>query len=169
MTEEWKEIDGFDGAYLVSTAGRIISLVRGNRRELKGSLNGDGYREITLTKQGKPVRRYVHRLVAETFIPNPWGKPCVNHRDYDRSNNAVSNLEWVTYYENSEYSYERVVAASREKSCKPVIQYDKRGNFIHRYESLSEAGRETGVNVGHIGRCVKGYEKTAGGYIWRYA
>lgn len=169
MTEKWKEVEGYNGAYFVSSSGRIISVMRGTPKELKGSINGQGYRQVALKKGGLQVMCAVHRLVAEAFIPNPYGKPCVNHRDFNRLNNKVENLEWVTYGENTNHSYDRIVSANRAKSCKPVIKYDRQGNYICRYESIAEAARHIGVGYVQIWRSINGYAHSAGGYLWRYA
>lgn len=108
-----KPIDGFDG-YYVSDDGIVFSNIRmGGKRqydkemhEVKGRPNPrSGYCRVYMrNSNGRRVDRYVHRLVAETFIPNPSRKPCVNHKDCDRSNNRADNLEWVSYKENNDYT-----------------------------------------------------------------
>lgn len=110
--EEWKIIKGYDGKYQVSNYGRVKSLWR-NRPIGRGTglkkiyeekilnlQNNNGYKFVTLMDNGKRNRCYVHRLVAETFLPNPNNKPVVNHIDYNPSNNNVENLEWCTQKEN---------------------------------------------------------------------
>lgn len=114
MIEEWKDIKGFEGLYMVSSFGRVKSLPRqratpkGGRymtKEtiLKGFTN-KGYVYVLLYKDGKNHSKKVHRLVAQTFIPNPSDKPHVNHLDYDKTNNRLENLEWATCQENIDYS-----------------------------------------------------------------
>lgn len=108
MKETWKDIKGLEGYYQASRDGFVRSLDRVDcsGRHLKGSLmkpfkDHGGYLCVVLTKEGKRYRKKVHRLVAEAFIPNPEGKPAVDHIDTDKSNNCVENLRWVTAEENS--------------------------------------------------------------------
>lgn len=99
---EWKLIEGFDGIYSVSNYGEV----RNNRtgKLMKPRKNEKGYLHIGLTKNGKQKNMRVHRLVAQAFIPNPENKSQVNHIDFDKENNCVNNLEWVTNKENTQYS-----------------------------------------------------------------
>lgn len=99
---EWKLIEGFDGVYSVSNYGEVRNNKTG--KLMKPRKNETGYLRINLTKNGKPKCMRVHRLVAQAFIPNPENKPEVNHIDFNRENNCVSNLEWVTNQENTQYS-----------------------------------------------------------------
>lgn len=110
VVEEWRDVIGYEGIYQVSSLGRVKSLSRvaknrhGYRpikeRILKPAYR-DGYVGVGLRKNTKPTTFLVHRLVAEAFIPNPGGKPCIDHINMIRSDNRVENLEWVTYSENS--------------------------------------------------------------------
>lgn len=106
--EIWKDIQGYEGLYQVSTLGRVRSLDRliksryGNFRKITGKIIKpnkiwSGYLRISLWKQQQVEYKSLHRLVAETFIPNPQNLPCVNHKDEVKSNNSVSNLEWCTW------------------------------------------------------------------------
>lgn len=95
-TEIWKDIDGFDGRYQVSTWGRVRSL----KGILKPYENAKGYLKIGLTKNGKCHKKRVNRLVAIAFIPNPDNKPQVDHIDGNKQNNSITNLRWVTNNEN---------------------------------------------------------------------
>ena len=100
MTEIWTDIKGYNGKYQVSNAGRIK-----NKDKIMTPINnGNGYLYITLSSNGERKNHYIHRLVAETFLDNPDNKTVVNHKDYDKTNNAVNNLEWVTQRENVRYS-----------------------------------------------------------------
>lgn len=100
---EWKLIEGFDGIYSVSNYGEV----RNNRtgKLMKPRKNEKGYLRIGLTTNGKQKCMRVHRLVAQAFIPNPENKPEVNHIDFNKENNCVNNLEWVTCKENSDHSF----------------------------------------------------------------
>lgn len=102
LKAEWKLIEGFDGVYSVSNYGEVRNNKTG--KLMKPRKNETGYLRINLTKNGKPKCMRVHRLVAQAFIPNPENKPEVNHIDFNRENNCVSNLEWVTNQENTQYS-----------------------------------------------------------------
>lgn len=101
MQEIWKDIEGYGGAYAVSNMGRVYSYK--SRKYLTQGATGwsnGGYRCVCLFKDGKQKQKYVHRLVAEAFVPNPDNKPEVNHIDQNNQNNHADNLEWVTHTEN---------------------------------------------------------------------
>lgn len=115
MTEEWKDIKGYEGLYQVSNLGRVKSLDRyitksnGVVQFKKGiiktpKVNSDEYHTVTLSKNGRNKTIGIHILVAQHFIPNPENKLEVNHKDFDRKNNSVNNLEWCTHQENIKYS-----------------------------------------------------------------
>ena len=114
MQEEWRQIKGFEGLYEISNLGNVRSLDRLCRmkngktrmhkgRTLKPGRDGGGYEFVVLRKDGLSLNRKIHRLVAEAFIPNPDNKPCVNHKDLNRANNCVENLEWCTVKYNNCY------------------------------------------------------------------
>ena len=107
----------------------------------------------------------MHRLVAEAFIPNPENKPQVNHKDGNKRNNHVDNLEWVTNLENMIHAQENGLVNYRPKS---INQYDKEGNFIKSHKSIYSAAQELGTTQYTISRAVNGLRKTAKGYIWKY-
>ena len=100
--EEWRDVPGYEGLYQVSNLGRVRSEKRSTTRGviLKGKINTHGYVEVTLSKKNVRKTARVHRMVAIAFIPNPEGKPQVNHRNGDRSDNRAENLEWCTASEN---------------------------------------------------------------------
>lgn len=102
--EIWKDIVGFEGLYQISNYGNIKSFVKNNKGKPMKQRILRNYMSIGLTKNKKQYTFFVHRLVAETFIPNPNNFPCVNHIDGDKLNNSINNLEWVTYSENSKHS-----------------------------------------------------------------
>lgn len=107
LTERWRWINGYEGKYLVSNLGRVFSApssVHLDGYVLKQSVGRNGYLTVHLRKQGGEKRISVHRLVAEAFLPNVDGKPEVNHKDGDKQNNCVDNLEWVTTSENKTHS-----------------------------------------------------------------
>lgn len=103
MAEEWKDIEGFPG-YRISNSGRVWSKTR--NMELKVLLNSYSYVNLYCKGCGRnPIHHYVHRLVATHFIPNPENKPTVNHKNKDKTNNCISNLEWATYAEQEHHKY----------------------------------------------------------------
>ena len=99
--EQWKDIPGYEGLYVISNLGEIKSVRRNTI--MKPSLLPKGYKQIGLTKDGKRTYSSVHRLVAKTFIDNPNNLPCVNHKDCNPGNNKVENLEWCSILENNNY------------------------------------------------------------------
>lgn len=105
--EKWKEISEY---YLVSNLGKIKSLPRNGtikvERILKAKTARTGYKEVSLAYRDTRKSKLVHRLVAEAFIPNPENKPCIDHLDFDKSNNCVENLKWVSYEENNKSRYD---------------------------------------------------------------
>ena len=180
--------------YQISNKGRIKSLDRyvknskkGNRlireKVLNPTDNGHGYKIIGLMHKGKRKNHYIHRLVAEAFIPNPEHYPQVNHKDEDKSNNSVENLEWCTPKYNMNYGrmakirhtlidyskpiYRENALRNVEAMKRPVDQIHD-GVVIASYESGKAASIETGVNHSHILEVCGGKRKTAGGYIWQY-
>lgn len=112
MKEIWKDIKGYEGLYQVSTFGRIkrIRFINNVTNKLQNKLlsmnkyDNLGYRTICLCKNGETKYKRVHRIVAETFIPNSQNLPCINHKDGNKKNNNVENLEWCTYSYNTKHA-----------------------------------------------------------------
>lgn len=174
MTEHWKPINGYEGLYEVSDLGNVRSLNLGNRgftRNLYLKPHKDGYRQVELFRNGQKRMLTVHRLVAQAFLPNPNGYDQVNHIDFDRSNNDVSNLEWCDASYNALHSWKnpkrkrRISKNGNERIC----QYDRNLTLIREWESCIEIKREKGFNQTSIWECCNGKRKTAYGYCWRYA
>ena len=155
------------GNYDVYTDGEIFSH-RLNRFS-KQHKTKKGYKLICMDNH----TRQVHRVIAETFIPNPNNYPCINHKDCNPCNNNVDNLEWCTYQYNNTYGnrLEKSSAKHRNgKNSKKVYQYDLNGNLIKIFPSASEAGRQ-GFNQGHVSSVCRGNTKlkTYKGFIWSYS
>lgn len=183
MEEIWKDIKGYEGLYQVSNTGKVKSLERKvkhwqggylTKKEivLKSSIS-KGYLVISLYKNGIQIRKYIHRLVAEAFIPNPDNLPQINHIDENKMNNCVENLEWCTAEFNVNYGTRNkrvAICMTNNVRSKPVIQYDLNGNFIMEYPSTREVERQTGYNQSNIVKCCLGEKSyyTQYGYIWRY-
>lgn len=136
--EVWKKIEGFSG-YYISNIGRVRSIKRGKEKILKAKINKYGYYEVALqTDDYKQKMKRVHRLVAEAFIPNPSNLSEVNHKDENKLNNNVDNLEWLSHGDNSRYS----------KSMR-VAQVDGE-RIIKVYDSITKASIETGRSISYI-------------------
>ena len=122
IDEVWRDIPGYENLYQVSDIGNIRSLGNGSSPNSKPRLlnlkhESNGYIRICLQKNGKRKYLCVHRLVGFAFINNPEDKPCINHIDYVRSNNIVSNLEWCTYSENAYHSSENLSRKGTQNGC----------------------------------------------------
>ena len=168
--EHWKEIAGYEGLYEVSDQGRVKSLGNnksGKEKILKPGKTHGGYLVIGIRKDGQRKFLLVHRLVAESFIQNPQGFKTVNHKDEVKTNNAASNLEWMSIKDNINYgTHNKRVGESLSKQVQ--MSDKKTGELLDTFPSTSEAGRVTGISVSHICECCNGKRKSAGGYVWRY-
>lgn len=102
--ELWKDIDGYNGIYQVSTWGRVRSVRNGEIRILSPYRNSKGYLKIGLRRNGKTDKHRINRLVAKAFIPNPYDLPQVNHKDGNKENNSYTNLEWTTNEMNRKHA-----------------------------------------------------------------
>lgn len=162
--EEWRLLKGYEWKYEVSNLGRVRSLnyrKTGKTQIMKQTEVADGYFAVRLKKTGSTKLFRVHRLVAETFIPNPNNYKLVNHKDENKKNNCVSNLEWCTAKYNICYG------SNLEKKQKKTYQYDKKFNLIRVWKSTMEA-HKNGYNNSNICRCCNKKRKTHKGYIWSY-
>ncbi len=174
MEEIWKDIKGYEGLYRVSNLGEIFSIRRNKKMSLR--LNKcRGYYDINLIKNKTSKRIHIHRLVAETFISNPNNYPCVNHKDENKTNNYVDNLEWCTYKYNNNYgsaqkkrfeTFKKRNIKIKAFQPKIITQYDLNGSFIKNWNSIKEAQNE--LNISHISEVCNNKRKTAGKYIWRF-
>lgn len=170
MEYQIKEIVGFEGQYEVDTNGDVWSIKFGRRKKKSQFINNRGYLLVSLCKDGKPKTCAVHRLVAETFIDNPNNLPEVNHKDEDKTNNNVENLEFCDRRYNLIYSgvIEKAVKAAAKAKSKTVIQLTKDGKFVAEYPSAMEAERQTGIWQTSITNCCNYNRKSAGKYKWKY-
>ena len=135
---------------------------------MKWHSSGRGnYQYVELCKNGKRECKKVHRIVAETFIDNPYNLPCVNHKDENPLNNCVDNLEWCTHKYNLLYGDRRKKVIEKER--KAINQYTLDGFFIKTHYSMQSAARFINKNASAICMCCKGKQKYAYGYKWSYA
>ena len=170
MREEWRDIKGFEGKYMVSNLGIVKSLNYNNTGKegiMKPQDNGYGYLFVQLSKDGKVKQPLVHVLVATPFLPNPDNLPEVNHKDENKYNNCVQNLEWCSKLYNINYG--TGIKRRAEKRSKPVFSVNKESGLIMWWQSAREAERCTGISNGNIIKCCQGKAKSAGGHIWFYA
>lgn len=191
IDEKWVDISGFNGEYQISTYGGVKSIKNGSAKILRGCINKqNGYIYIGLCKDGLVTRTTIHRLVAEAFIQNPHNLPCVNHKDENKENNNVDNLEWCSYqynltygthtnraketrkkngtdmllYEYSIKNRDYITQKMRELRGKRVAKIDKyTGKILKTYDTICDA--ETENNCKHISECVRNVRNESGGYI----
>lgn len=195
--EIWKDIEGYEGVYRVSNMGRVYSVKRNimlkPQRVCDGAKDGGGYRAVRLCVDGEYKMAYIHRLVAQAFLPNPQNLPQVNHKDEDKTNNRVENLEWCddkynknygtivvrrtrttkkTYserHENVRQEQARLRKTYNAKESKwkhhEVLQFDLDGNFIACWKSVWEIHKVLGIDVNS---CVKGKVLVKGNSKWLY-
>lgn len=168
MEEIWKNISGYPN-YQISNMGRVKSLGNNKTRKekiLKGVENGRGYLQVVLNKEGKGKKYRIHRLVAAAFIPNPDNLPQVNHRNENKTDNRVENLEYCDSKYNINYG-SRNERMAKAKSI-PILQFSKTDDLLRKWDSAIEVKNELGFDNGYISNCCKGKLKSAYGYKWHY-
>ena len=186
--EIWKNIEGYEGLYQVSNEGRVKSLERNYNTKLKHKTivvhkqesikkandNGKGYLTVLLYKNGKEKRYLVHQLVAQAFIPNPNNYPIINHKNEEKTDNRVENLEWCTYEYNTNYgnAINKIIISKKGKANmkkrKPIIGINKQTKKIVAFNSAKEASEKLNVLSSNIYSALNGRIPSAYGYIWRF-
>lgn len=166
--EIWRtypEFDFIQGSNFgrVRTLDRYVKTKNGMRfikgRILTQQRRKNGYMQVHFCVNGKQIIRLIHRIVAKTFLPNPNSLPQINHKDCDRANNNVNNLEWCDGSYNSKYREEH-----GKSSRQPMFAIDSVTLEMSRFRSQHEASQALGVCVGNINKVIKGERETAGGY-----
>ena len=169
----WKPVLGYEGLYEVNQFGQIRNkdgqIMRQRLKKAKYTV----YKKVSLYKDGKYKHLYVHRIVAQAFIPNPQGFELINHKDEDGTNNAVDNLEWCDRSYNATYgtSPKKISKASKgRESEKRIAVYatNKSGDSAGEWDSITEAAKDVGCSTSEISGALKGKRKTVKGLIWNY-
>lgn len=184
--EIWRDIEGYEGLYQISTNGRVKSLARiihrssqdmNIKEKIKDQLIGTtGYYYVGLSNYGKGKSCKINRLVCNEFLRNPLNKKCTNHIDGNKLNNNLSNFEWATHGENNSHAYRIGLKISHLKGkfgadCKKsknIIQFDMNGNFIKMFHGGQEAARYLGLRQSNISAAAIGISNSCGGFKWMY-
>lgn len=171
---QWRAIQGYEGYYEVSDSGlvrsldRIISVARHGYRRIRGKImkptvNNEGYMVVHLRRDGTTFVAFIHRLVAQAFIPNPYNYPVVNHINGNKQNNEVTNLEWATYTENNIHA---LLNHLRQPRGTMIAMVTGCGYIERLFRSSYDAARVTGISHSMISRCLLERTRTAGGFHW---
>lgn len=161
---EFRPVVGYEDYYEISADGALFSKITNSFRTQIVN-NQTGYATVVLVepKTGKHNTVCIHRLVAETWVPNPHGYRCVNHKNENKLDNHASNLEWCTYSYNNTYHDKHL------KCAKYVEMVDlNTGRVLEVYRSAHEAERQTGITFKNISAVCREKRKSAGGYGWRF-
>lgn len=173
MIDEDVPIKGYENEYTINRSGVIYSIR--NHIILKQYANEKGYMKVCLQKNGRKKWYRVHRLVANTFIPNPQCKPTVNHINGRRDDNRVENLEWATMKEQStkEANIKRSASLRKSKRVKAVARgvlvYSLGGQFVAKFDSIHEAARQMGTTAQQIWSCCNGKIRSLHGKKYVYS
>lgn len=166
--------------YYVTDNGDVYSRTHHNGwriKKLSPETLRNGYLKLLICKNGVKKPCYVHRLVAETFIPNPDNKPEVNHKNGNKADNRVENLEWATRKENMQHrsnvlgfkgSKKLLGKCGKDCAKSKIVEQIKDGKVINEFFGTAEAYRETQISQGNISACCRGARNYAGGFVWRY-
>lgn len=175
--EIWKSISGYEQLYEVSNFGKVRSIDRivdGRNGVVSGKIlsfsnNGTGYKQVCLCKDNVKSTKYVHRLVAEAFVPNPNNYTDINHKNEKRDDNMASNLEWCTKKYNQNYNNcplkKRLALISIRG--KGVCSYDENGKIIKEYLCVSDV-KNDGYGRRNVVLCCQGKRRTCGGLFWAF-
>ena len=196
MKETWKDIPSLVGYYQASDTGRIRSVDRivkrttGTTKKLSGKVlkqfvTRNGYLKVCICVDGKLKTQRVHRLIAQTFIPNPENKEEVNHKNENKKDNRTCNLEWISIRNNRNYGTRMRrcienrdqngakngmygIRGAKNRMSKPIVQKDLNGKIINIFDCVRAAGEAVNCSPSQIARCANGYLKTTKGFCWEY-
>ena len=183
INPKWKDIVGYENEYQINQFGEIRTLKDSPKLKkydvLKPQISKrNGYVYQMLYKNGKEKLLRVHRLVAMAFLPNPNNLPQVNHKDGNKQNNSVDNLEWCEQSDNMKHAYKNGLQIPSENQRKAIINTNKLkqkkvcqikdGEIINTFSGISEASRQTKISISCISRCCNLKRKSTNGYEWRF-
>ena len=183
MNEQWKDVKGWEGKYQISNFGRLKSILKNKNGKIRSVKNRHGwYLTVPLCCNCHRETVRIHRLVAEAFIPNLHKYPEVNHKDGNKQNNNVENLEWCTRAMNMRHAIKmnpriikNMVNYNRFLKTKTILQYNLKGDYLAAYPNAVEAHKSTGVCHRNILQVASQDEyrpgktrKQAGGYVWKF-
>lgn len=173
--EIWKSVVGYEGVYEVSNLGNVcrILIKKGTSGGILNLNKNESGLYVYLRNSGNDKKVKVHRLVLESFIGVDKNKPQVNHKDGNRWNNNIMNLEWCRNSENVKHSHDNLqreytVYGENHNNSKIISKYSKNNNYIDTYGNVNEAGRQEKISFANIAKCGRGERKSAGGFIWKY-
>lgn len=152
-----KDIKNYEGLYAVTSCGKIWSYH--SKKFLKLSTDSEGYLKVCLYKDNGKKQYYIHRLVAMAYLPNPENLPQINHKDENKTNNCLQNLEWCDSKYNNNYG----TKIDRQK--KPILQFTLDGEFVREWPSATDVGQEVKKQINN---CLRGRAKSAYNYLWKY-
>jgi NUMOD4 motif/HNH endonuclease len=172
--EEWRDVVGFEGLYVISNLGRVKSLKRKYLKmknpfltpSIQKVANKSSYYKVYLYKEGQEFKVFLHRLIGMAFIPNLENKPFINHIDGNGLNNAIDNIEWCTAKENNTHARE-ILKRKMGHDPRPVKSRDCFGK-IQKYSSICGAAKKLNVRARSISKVLAGERKTTGGYEFKY-
>ena len=182
LNEEFKDIQDYEGLYQISNYGRVKSLYKIDKnnhstplkilRLYKHGTGDNQYLVVNLSNGGKEKVKYVHRLVAQTFISNPQDKPQVNHEDGCKFNNCVYNLQWCTNGENQRHALrnglKKPATGLNCGNTRKVVQYTKNNEVVKVWDYITLASKKLNIKLSNIINCCQNKIPSAGGYKWKY-
>jgi len=163
--EIWKDIPNYEGLYQASNLGNIRSIYR-YKKILTPYIDKDGYYRIRLYKNKKGVYKGVHKWIAEAFIPNPHNYNEINHKDENKQNNCVDNLEWCNNWYNIHYG--TAIERQTKSRSKKIGKYLLDDTLVEIYESISDASRKNNIYTSNISKVLHKERITTGGFKWKY-
>lgn len=171
---KWSVIKDINKNYSISNNGNVVN--NRNGKILKNVLDKNGYYQVTIFNANKNKRTNckIHRLVAENFIENKLNKKCVNHKDGNKKNNNINNLEWCTYGENNKHAYDNNLKTTNFSYLKNELHYKtypilqmRNDVVVNEFKSQKEAEEKTGIARQNISKVINGKRNMAGGFEWR--